>query len=137
MDPALLAQVDARFSAVLAFLSEMVVIHGREIVFERYSGQSADVPIDAWSATKSVTNMAVGLAVAGGLLHLDQTVGELIPERIPAGADPRTATVTVEQLLTMTGGWAWDSTMPGQDLLYTGGSHRWPTRRVDSATRAR
>lgn len=59
--------------------------------------------------TKSVTSALVGIAVAEGLLSLDQTVGEVIPDRISAAADPRAAGVTVEQLLTMTSGFAWDS----------------------------
>ena len=109
MDPTPLAAVDQRVPAELPLLSGLVEVRGGAIVFERYHGQAADEPIHLWSATKSVTNMAVGMAMAEGLLRLDQTIGELIPERIPAGADPRTANVTVEHLLTMTGGWEWDS----------------------------
>src|SRR5829696_3465762 len=60
MDPALLAELDARLPAELPLLSGLVVIRGGEIVFERYYGQTADEPIDLWSATKSVTSMAVG-----------------------------------------------------------------------------
>jgi len=126
MDPALLAQASARVPAELPLLSALVVIRGGDIVFEEYyNGQTADEPIQLWSATKSVTNMAVGIAIADGLLRLDQTLGELIPERIPAGADPRTASVTVENLLTMTGGWAWDSTT---DFLHLGDAPDWAAR---------
>lgn len=125
IDPALLAQIDARVAAELPLLSALVVVRGGEIVFERYFGQTADVPIDLWSVTKSVTNMAVGLAIAEGLLGLDQTVGEVIPERIPEGADPRTAKVTVRQLLTMTGGWEWDS---ATDVLRLDDAPDWAAR---------
>ena len=125
MDPALLAQVDARVAAELPLLSGLVVVRGGEIVFERYYGQTADEPIDLWSATKSVTNMAVGMAIAEGLLRLDQTLGELIPGRIPEGADPRTASVTVEHLLTMTSGWAWDSST---DFLHLDDAPDWAAR---------
>lgn len=44
----------------------------------------------------------------GLIAHLDQTLGELIPERIPTDADPRVADITLRHLLTMTAGWAWD-----------------------------
>ena len=126
MDPALLAQVDVRVQTELPLLSGLVVVRGGQIVFEDYyNGHVADEPIHLWSVTKSVTNMAVGMAVADGLLRLDQTVGELIPERIPAGADPRTASVTVEQLLTMTSGWVWDSTT---DFLHLDDAPDWAAR---------
>ena len=126
MDPALLAQVAQRVPTDLPILSAVVVVRGGEIVFEDYyNGHVADEPIHLWSVTKSVTSMAVGLAVADGLLRLDQTVEELIPGRIPAGADPRTATVTVEQLLTMTSGWEWDSPT---DFLHLDDAPDWAAR---------
>jgi CubicO group peptidase (beta-lactamase class C family) len=126
MDPALLAQVDPWVEAQLPLLSGLVVIRGGDIVYERYyNEQTADMPVHLWSVTKSVTSMAVGIAIAEGLLRLDQTVGELIPERIPAGADPRTSSVTVEQLLTMTSGWAWDSST---DFLHLDDAPDWAAR---------
>jgi CubicO group peptidase (beta-lactamase class C family)/sugar lactone lactonase YvrE len=126
MDPALLAQVSQRVPAELSLLSAVVVVRGGEIVFEDYyNGQVADEPIHLWSVTKSVTSMAIGMAVDEGLLRLDQTLGELIPERIPAGADPRTASVTVEQLLTMTSGWVWDSPT---DFLHLDDAPDWAAR---------
>jgi CubicO group peptidase (beta-lactamase class C family)/sugar lactone lactonase YvrE len=126
MDPALLARVSQRVPAELSLLSAVVVVRGGEIVFEDYyNGQVADEPIHLWSVTKSVTSMAIGMAVDEGLLRLDQTLGELIPERIPAGADPRTASVTVEQLLTMTSGWVWDSPT---DFLHLDDAPDWAAR---------
>ena len=125
MDPALLAALDERIPAELSLLSALVVVRGGEIVFERYYGQTADEPIHLWSVTKSITDMAVGLAIEDGLLRLDQTLGELIPERIPESADPRTATVTVEHLLTMTSGWEWESTT---DFLHLDDAPDWAAR---------
>nr|MBA3416525.1 serine hydrolase [Chloroflexia bacterium] len=59
--------------------------------------------------SKSVTGIAVGIALEEGVIgSLSQTLGELIPGRIPVDADPRVADITVEQLLTMQAGWAWD-----------------------------
>ena len=92
IDPTLLAQIDQRMQTALPRLTALLVIRGGNIVFEQYQGGgSSNQPIHLWSATKSVTDMAVGMALADGLLRLDQTLGELIPERIPPGADPRTA----------------------------------------------
>ena len=42
------------------------------------------------------------------MTHLNQTLGQLIPDRIPANADPRVQNITLYHLLTSTSGWAWD-----------------------------
>jgi CubicO group peptidase (beta-lactamase class C family) len=55
----------------------------------------------------------VGVVLQG----LDQTVGELLATHFPKDADPRLRAVTVQQLLTMTGG------LPG-DVQPTGGDPR-------------
>ena len=44
-------------------------------------------------------------------------MGETIPERIPAGADPRVADITLWQWLTMTSGLQWDAQGDWQRLL--------------------
>ena len=111
MDPDLLAWADQRLQAETPLLSSIVVVRDGYIVFERnYNGFSPEQRLHTWSVSKSVTNIAVGLALQEGVLaRLDQTLGELIPDRIPAAADPRVWDVTIEQLLTMTAGWSWDS----------------------------
>jgi CubicO group peptidase (beta-lactamase class C family) len=111
MDPSLAGLVDQRLRAEAPLLSAFVVVKDGDIVLERYhDAYQPDQPLHVWSVSKSITNIAVGLALQEGLLtSLDQTLGELIPDRIPAGADPRVYDITVEQLLTMTAGWAWDS----------------------------
>lgn len=110
MDPTLLAAADARIQAEQPYITSLLVIRGGDLVFERYyGGFTAGDTTQIWSATKSFTSTLAGIAIDEGLLTLDQTVGELVPDRIPAGADPRAATVTVRQLLTMTSGFAWSS----------------------------
>jgi CubicO group peptidase (beta-lactamase class C family) len=110
IDPGMLAWADQRLLAEAPLLSSIVVVKDGYIVFERnYNGYTLDQRPHTWSVSKSVTNIAVGLALQEGYFgSLDQTLGELIPYRIPADADPRVWNVTIEQLLTMTGGWAWD-----------------------------
>ncbi|CAN5660939.1 serine hydrolase [soil metagenome] len=94
-------------------LSGMVVVRNGRIVMEHYqNGTGEGDAFHVWSVSKSITNIAVGLAVKEGLFRsLDQTLGELIADRIPAGADPRVATISLEHLLTMTAGWFWDGTI--------------------------
>jgi CubicO group peptidase (beta-lactamase class C family) len=68
--------------------------------------------------TKSVTGTLTGAARQRALIDsLDRTVGDLIPERIPAGADPNVANVTLWEWLTMTSGLQWDAAGDWQRLL--------------------
>jgi len=109
MDPALLAEADRFIQAELPDVTGLVVVRRGAIVFERaYGSFGPDDPAKIRSVTKSVISALIGMAIADGVLSLDQTIGALIPERIPPGADPRVADITVESLLTMTAGLAWE-----------------------------
>lgn len=106
-----LATLEQRLQNETPLLSAMLIVHDGRLVYERYgAAYDPDEPLHVWSVSKSITNMAVGFALQERLLEsLDQSIGELIPHRIPEGVDPRVPGITVEQLLTMTAGWAWDS----------------------------
>lgn len=96
LDPAALDEADRLAAGELPDLSALLVVRGGDLVFERYyGGQEADEPVNSRSVTKSVTSALIGIALNDGLLKgLDQTLAELIPERLPAEADPRTADTT-------------------------------------------
>ena len=100
-------------------ITGVVVVRGGSIAFEQYYGDDygIDDRVDIRSITKSVTGTLIGIAIDDGLFGLDSTIGDLIPELIPAGADPITPTVTIEHLLTMTSGWAWDIGSDYQRLI--------------------
>lgn len=100
-------------------ITGVVVVRGGEIAFERYYGSEygQDDPVEIRSITKSVTGTLIGIAIDDGLLTLDSTIGELIPDLIPANADPLTPGITVEQLLEMTSGLAWDISSDYQRLI--------------------
>lgn len=88
--------------------SLLVGRHGR-LVFERYyHGYDQDALFEVRSVTKSVLSLLVGCAIDDGLLSLADTLGYLIPERLPASALERVGEITVEHLLAMTAGFAWD-----------------------------
>src|SRR3954453_18558691 len=80
--------------------------------YEHYRhGLDATSGHDVRSVTKSVVGALVGIALGDGAIDsLDATIGELLPEHLPADADPRMAGVTVRQLLSMTAG------LPGDDV---------------------
>ncbi len=91
-------------------LSALLVVRGGQLVAERYyNGFQADDTYAVWSVAKSVTTIGAGIAFRKGVFSdLDQTLGELMPDRIPAGADPRVRDVSLQDLLTSTSGWEWD-----------------------------
>lgn len=90
----------------------VVVVHDGRIVAERYAeGFGPDIPQLGWSMTKSVTNAMVGRLVLEGQLALSDA--DLRP--VWSG-DPR-ADITVDQLLHMTDGLAFDETYdPNTDV---------------------
>ncbi len=109
IDPSLPDTLDAVIAEYPA-VTGIVVIRGGAIVTEHYRGDyGQDDPFDIRSVTKSVIGTLIGIAVQRGeLSSLDATIGELIPDRIPDGADPEVAGITVRSLLTMTSGLEWD-----------------------------
>jgi CubicO group peptidase (beta-lactamase class C family) len=119
LDRALLLVADEQVPAVLPDLSALLVVRNGFLVFERYyNGHEPDAPLNVRSITKSAVSALVGMALDEGLLtSLDQTIGELIPDRVPDNADPLTPTITVRKLLTMTSGWAWDISVDYPTLI--------------------
>ncbi len=91
-------------------LTGLVVIRNGAIVSEHYQGDyGQDDPINIRSVTKSVVSTLIGIALErGDLASLEQTIGELIPERIPDDADPAVGQITIRSLLTMTSGLDWN-----------------------------
>ena len=84
--------------------SVLVTVDGRP-VYTRYSADSGpDVTHNSYSVTKSVMSMLIGIAIEeGAIAGVDQTLAQLLPnyELIMA---PGVGHVTLEQVLTMTGG---------------------------------
>lgn len=99
-------------------ITGIVIVRNNGLAWERYFGDRYGVsdPVNIRSITKCVTGTLVGMAIDDGVLTLDTTIGEAIPGLIPSGADPMTPSITVEQLLTMTAGWAWDISTDWQTL---------------------
>lgn len=125
VDPGLLAEADAYIEANMPDVTGFVVVRGGYVIHELYRGEryGRNDPLKIRSVTKSVTGALIGIALRDGhLTSLDQTLGELIPDRIPRGSDPLNETVTVRHLLTMTGGWAGSIGDEYQRLI---GSENW------------
>ena len=93
--------LDDAFADAQAFHAAVVVVHGGQIVGERYAdGITPDMPLESWSMGKSVMGTLIGLLVGRGALELDA--------RAPIAAwdtpgDPRRA-ITLRHLLNMSSG---------------------------------
>jgi CubicO group peptidase (beta-lactamase class C family) len=83
----------------------LVVVHQGRIVVERYApGFDAEMPLVGWSMSKTATEALVGLRVKDGKLHVSQDA--LMPEW--RGADDPRGRITLDELMRMTSGLAFD-----------------------------
>lgn len=83
--------------------SILVARHGK-LVYEGYfDGSDASALRDTRSATKSVTDILVGIAIDKGLLSgVDAPIFSFFPDKQPVqNPDPRKAKITIEDFLTM------------------------------------
>lgn len=87
----------------------MVVRHGHVVAEGWWAPYSAERPHLLYSLTKSFTSVAVGLAIADGLLSLDDRVVDVLPDHVPAGISEQGRRLTVHHLLSMTTGHRTDS----------------------------
>jgi CubicO group peptidase (beta-lactamase class C family) len=130
MDPAVVGELDAKVSGSYPQVRSLLIVRHGYLVYERYwHGLDASDGHDSFSVTKSITSALVGIARKDRHLRgLEQTVGELLADHLPANADPRMRRVTIRQLLTMTAGLAGDdSSQGGDNQAWTGmlQSHNW------------
>lgn len=89
----------------------VVVVKDGQLIAERYAdGFDADTPLLGWSMAKSVANAIVGRLVASGQLALEDD------RLLGAWADDERSAITVEHLLQMTDGLAFEEVYdPGTD----------------------
>ncbi|MEU0413463.1 serine hydrolase [Streptomyces griseorubiginosus] len=89
--------------------SLMVVHHGHVVAEGWWAPYSAERPHLLYSLTKSFTSVAVGLAIADGLLSLEDRVVDVLPDHVPADVSEQGRRLTVHHLLSMTAGHPADS----------------------------
>lgn len=89
--------------------SIMVVRHGHVVAEGWWAPYSAERPHLLYSLTKSFTSVAVGLAIADGLLSLDDLLVDVLPDHVPADISEQGRRITVHHLLSMTAGHSTDS----------------------------
>ncbi len=91
-------------SAEFKKIGSILVAHHGKLAYEDYVEGDAGTLRDTRSATKSITDVLVGIAIQEGKLSgVDARVLALLPDRARRlqNPDPRKATITVEDFLTM------------------------------------
>ncbi|MGS0686540.1 serine hydrolase domain-containing protein [Nakamurella sp. GG22] len=93
----------------------IVDVDGKPVVEHYGANGGPDVTGNVYSVTKSVMSALIGIAIdEGSIPGVDATLGELLP-RYRDVMLPEVAAVTLEQILTMTGG-----------IVGDGSDDRWP-----------
>jgi len=82
----------------------MVLRHGKVIGEWHVSPYQAEHLHTLYSASKTVTGLAVGLAVDDGLLSVDDKVSKFLRDKMPATLSPALDSLTVRDVLMMAAG---------------------------------
>ena len=87
-------------------LHGLVVVHRGDLRLARaFRGPAVDRPVNVKSVSKTIVATLTGIAVdRGAVPGIDARLGDVAPELIPAGADPRVGDITLEDLVTMQAG---------------------------------
>lgn len=94
----------------------MILRHGKVIAEQHVAPYRASDMHMLYSASKTVTAMAVGLAVQDGLLTIGDKVSKHLRDKMPATLSPALDSLTVRHMLMMSSGRNEDT-----DLFLTGG----------------
>jgi CubicO group peptidase (beta-lactamase class C family) len=86
-------------------LHALVIARDGEVAFaEAFRGPGVERAVNVKSVSKTVVAALTGAAIDRGEIGVQTTLGEVIPDLIPGGADPRVAGITVEDLMTLRAG---------------------------------
>lgn len=107
IDPEALRRVAARASGFEQLHGLMIAQNGEVLFEEAFRGRPLDRQVNVKSVSKTIVATLTGAALDRGLLQsVDQRIGDLAPDLMPAGADPRVHDITIADLLTMQAGLA-------------------------------
>jgi len=84
-------------------IGSVLVARDGKLIYERYFDGDANTLRDTRSATKSITDILIGIAIDEKKLSIDARILQLLPEhrRNLQNPDPRKDKITVEDFLTM------------------------------------
>lgn len=85
--------------------SLLVIRHGFLVYEQYYNGADKDTYNPVYSVTKSVMSALTGIAIRDNLFTgVDQKISEIIPDYLNNTMDDNKKNITIEHVLTMTGG---------------------------------
>jgi CubicO group peptidase (beta-lactamase class C family) len=94
-----------RATAITPLKTVIVAVDGERVAERGYRGHRVTQPTNIKSASKSVISLLVGIAIDRGVLAgPDQPIAPLLSRDLPANPDPRLATITIGNLLSMQAG---------------------------------
>ena len=97
------------YGGARSFDSLLIARHGRLVLDAYYAPYSANIPHAVNSTTKSIVATLIAMLHADGVLDsFDHRVLDYFPDRDFANADDGKKAITVQHLLNMTSGLAWD-----------------------------
>jgi CubicO group peptidase (beta-lactamase class C family) len=110
MDAALLQQMLDAIDEKILRIDSVLVVHNGYIVTEKYyPPYKQDTMHGLQSVTKSVVSALIGIAIQEGYINsVDDAVLDYYPERTFENDDALKRSITLEHLLTMSSGLAWD-----------------------------
>ncbi len=122
LDPQLVAELYYNAAQVETIHALLVIKDGYLIAEQYYHGGSVWRKFRLQSVTKSYTSALAGLALEEGCLSsVDQKMMEFFPEVADRITDPRKNEITIQQMLQMRAGYAWEeSSAELFELLYHG-----------------
>ncbi|GIQ68072.1 serine hydrolase domain-containing protein [Xylanibacillus composti] len=106
LDKEELARIEEAIAQFGGKINSVLMMRNGQLIYEQYFHQtSADTPYRVYSVSKSILSALVGIAIQEGYLSgTDQRIAELLPKRFEGRSEPELKQLTVEHLLTMTGG---------------------------------
>ncbi len=110
MDETFLQQMFMDIDSVNLNIDSVVVVRNGYIVAEKYyPPYEQDTLHEMYSITKSVISALVGIAIQKGYINsIEDPVLDYFPDRSFENDDPLKRSITLEHLLTMSSGLAWD-----------------------------
>jgi CubicO group peptidase (beta-lactamase class C family) len=116
MTSAPLAAAASTLSA-LPYLSSFLVLRHDAVVYEEYfNGSKVDDSNNVHSASKSILAAVAGIAVGKGHIAKGDALSDLLPGYFDTIGDPAKRAISVENLLTMTAGFAWEEDTSESEL---------------------
>ncbi|TFH11130.1 MAG: class C beta-lactamase-related serine hydrolase, partial [Candidatus Thorarchaeota archaeon] len=133
MNSTKLVEMEAFVNSSALSPHSMIVVRNGYIVHEKYfvSYRGYNITEPIYSCTASVMSALIGIAISQGYIdNVNQTVLSFFPDRVFAHPDPRKDSMTIENLLTMTHGLAYEENAEYGPLTL---SHDWVQYLLDKS----